>query len=163
MNYAIAASDDNPLSLFNNEQAKKLIKLNYESPVMKVEYEKKKEQARTRQKEIILLSQEKDGKIESTSNELVTTKMEMDGLRKHWSNIQDSTRARKSYQDFLTEEDRKKLDDSIKSEARWKVKYEKREEQGRELEELLQHIRTRHKENMDERQEGLKKLKNSRC
>ncbi|KAG5580991.1 hypothetical protein H5410_051618 [Solanum commersonii] len=31
----------------------------------------------------------------------------------------------------------------IKSEARLKVKYEKMEEQGRELEELLQDIRTR--------------------
>ncbi|KAH0720345.1 hypothetical protein KY284_005375 [Solanum tuberosum] len=55
---------------------------------------------RTRQKEIMderkgleklknkLLAQEKSGKIERTRNELVATEMQMDGLRKYWSNIQ---------------------------------------------------------------------------
>ncbi|KAH0720334.1 hypothetical protein KY285_005142 [Solanum tuberosum] len=75
----------------------------------------------------------------------------------------DLARAKSSYQELLTEEDRKKLDDCTKSKARLKVKYENKEEQGRELEELLQDIRTRQKEIMDERHEGLKTLKNSCC
>ncbi|KAG5580985.1 hypothetical protein H5410_051612 [Solanum commersonii] len=79
MHGAIAALNNNPSSLFTNEQAKKLLTVKYEFPVM----------------------------------------------------------------EFLTEEDMKKLDDCIKSEARLKVKYEKKEEQGRELEEFLQDIRTR--------------------
>uniref|UniRef100_M1DED4 Uncharacterized protein n=1 Tax=Solanum tuberosum TaxID=4113 RepID=M1DED4_SOLTU len=114
MHGVIAALNDHPSSLFTDEQAKQLLIVKYEFPVL---------------------------------------------VKK----LRDSARARTSYQDFLTKEDRKKLDDCIKSEARLKVKYEKREEQGRELEELLQDIRPRHKENMDERQEGLKKLKNSCC
>lgn len=152
MSGAIAALNENPSSLFSDDQAKQLVKLKYEFPVMvkkwrdlaraessyqefltnfeedrrklddwirleatlKSEYDKKEEQAReleailrdikTRQKEIMderqeasqeaqklmLSAQEKAGKIECTSNELVTTKMQMDGLRKNWSNFQST-------------------------------------------------------------------------
>ncbi|XP_049407412.1 uncharacterized protein LOC125870908 [Solanum stenotomum] len=109
MHGAIAALNENPSSLFSDEQAKQLVKLKYEFPVMV----------------------------------------------KKW---RDLARAELSYQEFLTnfEEDRKKLDNWIRSEAMLKSEYDKKEEQARELEALLQDIRTRQKEIMDERQEGSK-------
>ncbi|KAH0641279.1 hypothetical protein KY285_037865 [Solanum tuberosum] len=107
MHGAIAALNENPSSLFSDEQAKQLVKLKYEFPVMV----------------------------------------------KKW---RDLARAELSYQEFLTnfEEDRKKLDNWMRSEATLKSEYDKKEEQARELEALLQDIRTRQKEIMDERQEG---------
>lgn len=105
---AIAALNENPSSLlFSDEQAKQLVKLKYEFPVMV----------------------------------------------KKWREL---ARAELSYQEFLNnfEEDRKKLDNWIRSEAKLKSEYDKKEEQARELEALLQDIRTRQKEIMDERQEG---------
>ncbi|KAG5588431.1 hypothetical protein H5410_048865 [Solanum commersonii] len=109
MHGAIAALNENPSSLFSDEQAKQLVKLKYEFPVMV----------------------------------------------KKW---RDLARAELSYQEFLTnfEEDRKKLDNWMRSEATLKSEYDKKEEQARELEALLQDIRTRQKEIMDERQEGSK-------
>ncbi|KAK4732734.1 hypothetical protein R3W88_025722 [Solanum pinnatisectum] len=71
------------------------------------------------------------------------------------SNSTSSAQTLANYQEFLTnfEEDRKKLDNWIRSEATLKSEYDKKEEQARELEALLQDIRTRQKEIMDERQE----------
>ncbi|KAH0637417.1 hypothetical protein KY289_037332 [Solanum tuberosum] len=107
MHGAIAALNENPSSLFSDEQAKQLVKLKYEFPVMV----------------------------------------------KKWREL---ARAELSYQEFLTnfEEDKKKLDNWMRSEATLKSEYDKKEEQARELEALLQDIRTRQKEIMDERQEG---------
>ncbi|XP_055811985.1 lysine-specific demethylase JMJ26-like [Solanum dulcamara] len=107
MHGAIAALVENSSSLFSDEQAKQLLKLKYELPVMV----------------------------------------------KKWRDLEQSE---SSYQEFLTnfEEDRKKLDIWIRSEERLKAEYNKKEEQARELEALLQDIRTRQKEIMDERQEG---------
>ncbi|CAN4090952.1 unnamed protein product [Withania somnifera] len=132
---AIAALNENPSSLFSDEQAKLLVNLRYEFPVMvnkwrylaqaesryqefltsfelKSEYDKREEQAReleailqtirTKQKEIMverheasqearklmLLVQEKVGNIGSTSTELESTKMQMEGLKRNWSNFQ---------------------------------------------------------------------------
>ncbi|WMV48200.1 hypothetical protein MTR67_041585 [Solanum verrucosum] len=109
MHGAIAALNENPSSLFSDEQAKQLVKLKYEFPVMV----------------------------------------------KKW---RDLARAELSYQECLTnlKEDRKKLDNWIRSEAMLKSEYDKKEEQARELEALLQDIRTRQKQIMDERQEGSK-------
>ncbi|XP_055813827.1 lysine-specific demethylase JMJ29-like isoform X2 [Solanum dulcamara] len=104
---AIVALNENPSSLFSDEQTKQLVKLKYEFPVMV----------------------------------------------KKW---RDLARAESSYQEFLTnfEEDRKKLDIWIRSEERLKAEYDKKEEQAIELEAILQDIKTRQKEIMDERQEG---------
>ncbi|KAH0739830.1 hypothetical protein KY290_038535 [Solanum tuberosum] len=74
----------------------------------------------------------------------------------------DLARSKSSCQEFFTdfEEDRKKLDDWIRSEQRLKAKYEKKEEEARELEERLQDIRTMQKEIMDERQERSRESQN---
>ncbi|XP_059292854.1 lysine-specific demethylase JMJ29-like isoform X9 [Lycium ferocissimum] len=107
MHGAIAALNENPSSLFSDEQAKQLVKLKYEFPVMV----------------------------------------------KKW---RDLARAESSCQEFLTsfEEDRKKLDDWIRSEAKLKSEYVKKEEQARELEAALQTIKNQQNEIMDERQEA---------
>ncbi|MCE3051885.1 hypothetical protein HAX54_051131 [Datura stramonium] len=104
---AIAALIENASSLFSEEQAKQLVKLKYEFPVMV----------------------------------------------KKWRNLAHD---QSSYQEFLTnfDEDRKKLDNWIRSETRLKSEYVKREEQARELEEILQAIKTRQKEIMDERRDA---------
>uniref|UniRef100_M1CWG9 JmjC domain containing protein n=1 Tax=Solanum tuberosum TaxID=4113 RepID=M1CWG9_SOLTU len=74
----------------------------------------------------------------------------------------DLARSKSSCQEFFTdfEEDRKKLDDWIRSDTRLKAKYEKKEEEARELEERLQDIRTMQKEIMDERQERSRESQN---
>ncbi|MCE3051884.1 hypothetical protein HAX54_051130 [Datura stramonium] len=104
---AIAALNKNASSLFSDEQAKQLVKLKYEFPVMV----------------------------------------------KKW---RDLAHDESSYQEFLTnfDEDRKKLDNWIRSEARLKSEYAKREEQAKELEAIIQAIKTRQKEIMDERREA---------
>ncbi|KAH0634371.1 hypothetical protein KY284_037157 [Solanum tuberosum] len=74
----------------------------------------------------------------------------------------DLARSKSSCQEFFTnfEEDREKLDDWIRSEPRLKAKYEKKEEEARELEERLQDIRTMQKEIMDERQQRSRESQN---
>ncbi|XP_060179465.1 lysine-specific demethylase JMJ29-like isoform X5 [Lycium barbarum] len=87
------------------------------------------------------------------TKQLVKLKYEFPVMVKKW---RDLARAESSYQEFLTsfEEDRKKLDDWIRSEARLKSEYVKKEEQARELEAALQTIKNQKKEIMDERQEA---------
>ncbi|XP_019247040.1 PREDICTED: lysine-specific demethylase JMJ25-like isoform X1 [Nicotiana attenuata] len=87
------------------------------------------------------------------TKQLVKLKYEFPFMLKKW---RDLAQAESSYQEFLTkfEEDRKKLDNWIRSEARLKSEYEKKEEQARELEAALQTIKTRQKEIMNERQEA---------
>nr|XP_033510303.1 lysine-specific demethylase JMJ25-like isoform X4 [Nicotiana tomentosiformis] len=87
------------------------------------------------------------------AKQLVKLKYEFPFMLKKW---RDLAQAESSYQEFLTnfEEDRKKLDNWIRSEARLKSEYVKKEEQARDLEAALQTIKTRQKEIMNERQEG---------
>ncbi|CAN4120715.1 unnamed protein product [Withania somnifera] len=104
---AIAALNENPSSLFSDEQAKQLVKLKYEFPVM---------------------------------------------VNK-WRYL---AQAESRYQEFLTcfEEDREKLNSWSRLEEALKSEYVKREKQAREFEELLQTIRTRQKEIMEDRHEA---------
>ncbi|XP_060178737.1 lysine-specific demethylase JMJ26-like isoform X1 [Lycium barbarum] len=87
------------------------------------------------------------------TKQLVKLKYEFPVMVKKW---RDLARAESSFQEFLTsfEEDRKKLDDWIRSEARLKSEYVKKEQQARELEAALQTIKNRQKEIMDERQDA---------
>ncbi|KAM3356871.1 putative protein isoform X1 [Capsicum galapagoense] len=85
--------------------------------------------------------------------QLVKLKYEFPVMVKKWRDLaQDESR----YQEFLTnfEEDRKKLSNWTRLEETLKSEYYKREEQARELEAILQTIRTRQKEINDERQEA---------
>ncbi|KAM3356866.1 putative protein isoform X1 [Capsicum galapagoense] len=107
MSGAIAALNENPSPLFNEEQANQLLKLKYEFPFMV----------------------------------------------KKWRDLaQDESRYRELLTNF--EEDRTNLDNLIKSEKMLKSEYAKREEQARELEALLQTIRTRQKEITEERRKA---------
>ncbi|CAN4120717.1 unnamed protein product [Withania somnifera] len=104
---AIAALNENPSSLFSDEQTKQLVKLEYEFPVMV----------------------------------------------KKWRYL---AQAESRYQEFLTsfEEDREKLNNWSRLEDMLKLEYAKREEQAGEFEALLQTIRNRQKEIMEDRREA---------
>nr|XP_016500949.1 PREDICTED: lysine-specific demethylase JMJ25-like [Nicotiana tabacum] len=85
--------------------------------------------------------------------QLVKLKHEFPIMVKKW---RDLAQAVSSYQEFLTnfEEDRKKLDEWNRLEAKLMAEYVKKEEQARELEAALQTIKTRQKQIMDERLEA---------